>query len=80
MTQPSRPTSAAVKGMVSCDRGAEPETEFRRTGGLLKGHCTLPDHEDRTPSFYCYPDGQGFYSSWRCTGDSPRATPASSGK
>jgi DNA primase len=59
---------ACVKGVIGCDRVAELETELRRSGGLLKGRCSLPDHEDRTPSFCCYPDGNGFYGSWWCFG------------
>jgi DNA primase len=59
---------ACVKGAIGCDSVAELETELRRTGDLLKGRCPLPDHEDRTPSFYCYPNGGGFYASWWCFG------------
>jgi len=59
---------AAVKGSISCDRVAEPETALRLVGGLLRGRCPLPDHEDRTPSFYCYPSADGFYDSWWCFG------------
>jgi DNA primase len=59
---------AAVKGTIGCDRVAELETELRRSGGLLKGRCPLPDHQDRTPSFYCYPNGHRFYDSWCCFG------------
>ena len=59
---------AAVKGTIGCDRVAELETELRRSGGLLKGRCPLPDHQDRTPSFYCYPNSHRFYDSWYCFG------------
>ena len=59
---------ASVKGTVGCDQVAELESELRRSGGLLKGRCPLPDHEDSTPSFYCYPNGHGFYDSWWCFG------------
>jgi DNA primase len=59
---------SSVKGTVGCDQVAELETDLRPSGGLLKGRCPLPDHEDRTPSFYCYPDNHGFYDSWWCYG------------
>ena len=59
---------AGVKGMIGCDQVAELEAELKRTGRLLKGSCPLPDHKDRSPSFYCYPDGHGLCSSWWCFG------------
>ena len=59
---------AGVKGTVGCDQVAEPETDLRTVGGKLLGRCPLPDHEDRTPSFYCYSNGSGFYDSWWCFG------------
>lgn len=60
---------SAVKGTVGCDRVAEIETELRPVGGKLVGRCPLPDHEERTPSFYCYAkENSGFYDSWWCFG------------
>ncbi len=60
---------ACVKGAIGCDRVAETETELRTVGGRLVGRCPLPDHEDRTPSFYCYANEHaGFYDSWWCFG------------
>jgi DNA primase len=59
---------ASVKGTVGCDQVAELETDLRAVGGKLLGRCPLPDHEDRTPSFYCYSQGSGFYDSWWCFG------------
>ena len=60
---------ACVKGTVGCDSVAELETELRPVGGKLVGRCPLPDHEDRTPSFYCYArEHMGFYTFWRCYG------------
>jgi DNA primase len=36
-------------------------TEFERFGrGWRIGRCPLPDHEDRTPSFYVYPEGKAY--------------------
>lgn len=60
---------ACVKGTVGCDRVAELETVLRPAGGKLVGRCPLPDHEDRTPSFYCYAgEHAGFYDSSWCFG------------
>jgi DNA primase len=59
---------AAVKGTIGCDRVAEIETELKRSGSRQKGRCPLPDHKDATPSFFCYPNGHGFYDSWWCFG------------
>ncbi len=36
-------------------------TDLRRSGRVLKGHCPLPGHEDRTPSFCVYVADQRFY-------------------
>jgi len=60
---------ACVKGTVGCDRVAELESALRPVGGKLVGQCPLPDHEDSTPSFYCYANEHaGFFDSWRCYG------------
>jgi hypothetical protein len=59
---------ASVKGTVGCDQVAELETDLRTVGNKLLGRCPLPNHEDRTPSFYCYSNGSGFYDSWWCFG------------
>jgi hypothetical protein len=61
---------ASVKGTVGCDQVAELETDLRAVGDKLLGRCPLPDHQDQTPSFYCYSSEtyQGFYSSWKCFG------------
>jgi DNA primase len=61
---------ASVKGTVGCDQVAELETDLRSVGDKLFGSCPLPDHEDREPSFYCYPSKsyRGFYDSWWCFG------------
>ncbi len=36
-------------------------TELRRSGRVLKGHCPLPEHDDRNPSFCVYVADQHFY-------------------
>jgi hypothetical protein len=59
---------ASVKGTVGCDQVAELETDLRQSGRLLRGRCPLPDHEDRTPSFFCYPNHSRFYDGWWCYG------------
>ncbi len=43
-------------------------TELKPYGGKawFLGRCPLPDHEDRTPSFYIYPNEIG--SRWWCYG------------
>ncbi len=42
-------------------RSARSVLEFmenpRRSGTCFKARCPLPGHDERTPSFYCYPDG-----------------------
>ena len=65
-----RASFASVKGTVGCDQVAELETDLRAAGDKLLGCCPLPDHHDRTPSFYCYPSEsyRGFYDSWWCFG------------
>ena len=35
-------------------------TELRRSGKVYMGRCPHPDHEDKNPSFYVYPDSR-FY-------------------
>jgi DNA primase len=55
---------AGVKGAIRVEQVAELETHLRRTGAHLKGLCPLPDHDEKTPSFVCYPD-QG---AWWCFG------------
>ena len=61
---------ASVKGTVGCDQVAELETDLRAVGDKLLGCCSLPDHQDQMPSFYCYPGEtyKGFYDSWWCFG------------
>jgi len=36
-------------------------TDFYPSGDALKGHCPHPDHEDKDPSFYVYPEEARFY-------------------
>jgi DNA primase len=48
----------AVREAVPVEEVARRYTELVPVGGKVKfkGRCPLPDHEDRTPSFYIYPD------------------------
>jgi DNA primase len=60
---------ACVKGAIGCEQVAEMETYLKPAGGgKLLGRCPCIDHEDGTPSFYCYPNDGGFYDSWWCYG------------
>lgn len=38
--------------------------KLRRVGNKWVGQCPIPDHEDKTPSFTCYPET----NSWWCFG------------
>ncbi len=55
---------ASVKGAIRVEEVAGLETCLRRTGAHLKGLCPLPGHDEKSPSFVCYPD-QG---TWWCFG------------
>jgi CHC2 zinc finger len=48
----------AVREAVPVEEVARRYTELEPLGGRawFTGRCPLPDHEDRTPSFYIYPD------------------------
>lgn len=51
---------AAVKEAVPLEEYAATLTDLETFGrGWWTGRCPLPDHEDRTPSFYVYPAGAG---------------------
>jgi DNA primase len=55
----------AVRGAVPVEEVARGYTELRPLGGRawFTGRCPLPDHEDKSPSFYVYPPGR-----WWCYG------------
>jgi DNA primase len=55
----------AVREAVPVGEVARRYTDLEPFGGKawFTGHCPLPDHEDRTPSFYIYPPGR-----WWCYG------------
>lgn len=55
----------AVRGAVPVEEVARRHTELESLGGRawFTGRCPLPDHEDKTPSFYIYPPGR-----WWCYG------------
>jgi len=55
----------AVRGAVPVEEVARRYTELRPLGGQawFTGRCPLPDHEDKSPSFYIYPPGR-----WWCYG------------
>ncbi len=52
----------AVRQAVSIEDVARRYTDLEPLGGRawFDGRCPLPDHEDKTPSFYIYPPGR-FY-------------------
>ena len=58
-----RKSCEAIREAVPLPEVAGRFTELRRVGDKHLGRCPLPDHEDRSPSFYCYPDGR-----WWCFG------------
>src|SRR5919112_517972 len=55
----------AVRGAVPIEQIARRYTQLESLGGRawFTGRCPLPDHEDKTPSFYVYPPGR-----WWCYG------------
>jgi DNA primase len=55
----------AVRDAVPLEEVARRYTELESFGGKawFTGRCPLPDHEDKTPSFYIYPPGR-----WWCYG------------
>jgi DNA primase len=50
----------AVRQIVSIEDVARRYTDLELFGGKawFTGRCPLPDHEDKTPSFYIYPPGR----------------------
>lgn len=58
----------AVRAAVPIEEIARRYTELEPLGGRawFTGRCPLPDHEDRTPSFYIYPGEIG--GRWWCYG------------
>jgi DNA primase len=55
----------AVRDAVPIEEIARRYTDLKPFGGKawFTGRCALPDHEDKTPSFYIYPPGR-----WWCYG------------
>ena len=55
----------AIRDAVPLDVVASCYTKLEPLGGQawFTGRCPLPDHEDKTPSFYVYPPGR-----WWCYG------------
>ena len=58
-----RKSCEAIREEVPLPEVAGRFTELRQVADKHRGRCPLPDHEDRSPSFYCYPDGR-----WWCFG------------
>ena len=50
----------AIRDGVPIEEVARRYTDLEPLGGAawFTGRCPLPDHEDRTPSFYLYPQGR----------------------
>ena len=63
-----RKACGAVREAVPVEEVARRHTEIEPYGGKawFLGRCPLPDHEDRTPSFYIYPGEIG--RRWHCYG------------
>lgn len=57
----------AIKGGVPIEEYAATLTTLRRAGDKLVGLCPLPDHDEKTPSFCVYPEGQ-HYHCYGCQG------------
>lgn len=60
-----RKSLEAVKTAVPLEAyaGEHANMEPFGSGGWFMGRCPLPAHEDRTPSFYIYPDGDRGHSA-----------------
>ena len=56
----------AVKEAVPIEDYAATLTELKPNGLRLAGHCPIPGHDDRTPSFHIWPGEGG--GSWWCFG------------
>ena len=56
----------AIRGAVPIEDVARRYTRLEPLGGRawFSGRCPLPDHEDRSPSFYLYPPGR--YHCYGC--------------
>jgi len=52
---------AKVSTIDLADRLCGPAGSLRRSGENWTGRCPLPDHEDRTPSFYVYEESNSFF-------------------
>ena len=50
----------AIREAVPIEKVARRYTDLKPFGGQawFTGRCALPDHEDKTPSFYIYPPGR----------------------
>ena len=62
-TRPIDAAKEAVKVIDLADRLCGPG-QMRRVGEKWVARCPLPSHEDRSPSFTCYPEND----SWFCFG------------
>jgi DNA primase len=58
----------AIRDVVPIEQHARRYTHLEPFGGnaWFVGRCALPDHEDKTPSFYIYPPGR--YHCYGCGG------------
>lgn len=63
-----RKCCGAVRDAVPIEKVARRYTDLEPFGGKawFTGRCPLPDHEDKTPSFYIYPPGR--YYCYGCGG------------
>ncbi len=59
----SREPYEDVREAVPLPEVAGRYTDLRKVGDRHLGRCPLPDHDDKSPSFNCYPD-----ASWWCYG------------
>ncbi len=59
-TKPIDAAKEAVPIVDLAERLCGPDG-LRRSGSTFVGHCPLPGHEDKTPSFVVYPETESFF-------------------
>lgn len=60
----TKPIDAAKEAVSVLDLAERLCGDLKAVGSRYEGHCPLPDHDDKSPSFNAYPETQ----SWWCFG------------